>query len=536
MYLNVIPPFGVQRVVIMSWWRRGLAVLCGAVTRPGAYPETFSTMQRLLLAALVCGPAGIGLVLAAAAEAIAPVLASMLFIIAAGALYWLLRRHQADIDAITGYIDAVTHSREAVKIADLNEGAAADVKVRISRAHRTWRRHLRVLGREVRAGRAIVDAIHGPFLMLDTRGRIIRANRAAQSLFGGGLIGRDFIAVVRHPDLLGAVKAVSGGEAGRTVEFVLRGAVERVFEARVSAFVDLVEAEGALEKPEEEDGGALFEGRPIILSLYDVTTMRRAEQLRADFVANASHELRTPLSSLIGFIETLRGPARDDLESHERFLKIMDDQARRMARLVQDLMSLSRIELVEHSPPTEPVDLAPICERVLLASEQRAQAVSVSLSLSKVGAVAPWVPGDADQLTQVVQNLVDNAIKYTQPNTAVRLELDHLPPGPGAAAYEQAGTVVLRVIDEGAGIPRDHVPRLTERLYRVDPARSRQLGGTGLGLAIVKHIVNRHRGRLMITSEHGVGSTFAVRLPALASAVPTTAPTVDTSQDGPAQL
>jgi two-component system phosphate regulon sensor histidine kinase PhoR len=371
--------------------------------------------------------------------------------------------------------------------------------------------------------------------MLDTQERIIRANRAAQSLFGGGLIGRDFVAVVRHPDLVGAVKAVSGGEGGRTVEFVLRSAVERVFEARVSAFVDFDEAEGAPMKLEEEDNRALFAGRPIILSLYDITTIRRAEQLRSDFVANASHELRTPLTSLIGCIETLRGTARGDTEAHERFLQIMDDQARRMARLVQDLMSLSRIELVEHSPPTEPVDLAPVCERVLVASEQRARAVSVSLSLAKEGTVAPWVSGDADQLTQVVQNLVDNAIEYTRPQTAVRLELDHLPPGPGAAAYEQAGTVVLRVIDNGAGIPRDHVPRLTERFYRVDPARSRQLGGTGLGLAIVKHIVNRHRGQLVITSEQGVGSTFAVRLPALITGAPKTEPAVDASQEDPAQ-
>jgi two-component system phosphate regulon sensor histidine kinase PhoR len=214
--------------------------------------------------------------------------------------------------------------------------------------------------------------------------------------------------------------------------------------------------------------------------------------MRADFIANASHELRTPLSTLIGFLETLAGPAREDTEARARFLPIMLEQARRMARLVSDLLSLSRIELHEHTPPTGRVDLTAILHGVADALEIKAKnrGMAIRIEADRL----PPVLGDADELAQVFQNLIDNAVKYGSRNSEVRVMA-----GPAE-------------VDRGEGIPREHLPRLTERFYRVDSARSRELGGTGLGLAIVKHIVNRHRGHLEIESAPGEGSRFTVYL------------------------
>ncbi|MEX1109203.1 MAG: ATP-binding protein, partial [Dongiaceae bacterium] len=274
----------------------------------------------------------------------------------------------------------------------------------------------------------------------------------------------------------------------------------------------------------------------VIVSLHDITPIRRAEQLRADFVANASHELRTPLSTLVGFIETLRGPASDDEEARGRFLTIMHEQANRMARLVADLLSLSRIELNEHSAPTGRVDVAALLGNVVDALALKAEQRGMRIELGSAGdaraagdlAALPPIVGDADELAQVFQNLIDNAIKYGRAGTPIRVSAA-LVTGPvtgtGAGGTRSAPgitrpgrppgrQIAIAVADQGEGIPREHLPRLTERFYRVDAARSRDLGGTGLGLAIVKHIVSRHRGRLEIESEAGKGSVFKILLPA----------------------
>jgi two-component system phosphate regulon sensor histidine kinase PhoR len=224
--------------------------------------------------------------------------------------------------------------------------------------------------------------------------------------------------------------------------------------------------------------------------------------MRADFVANASHELKTPIAGLAGFIETLRGPARDDGAARERFLGIMAEQADRMRRLVDDLLTLSRIEQHEHARPDAEVDVERVLRGVLDLLQFKAAARKVVLELAVDSGLARAV-GDHDELTIVFQNLVDNAVKYAKPATTVRV----------AARSDGAERLVVSVSDESDGIPAVHLPRLTERFYRVDAARSRQLGGTGLGLAIVKHVVNRHRGRLDIQSTPGKGSTFTVSLP-----------------------
>jgi two-component system phosphate regulon sensor histidine kinase PhoR len=236
--------------------------------------------------------------------------------------------------------------------------------------------------------------------------------------------------------------------------------------------------------------------------------------MRADFVANVSHELRTPLTSLIGFIETLRGPAREDAEAQERFLKIMEEQSHRMSRLVDDLLSLSRIELQEHTAPSSRSDIGQILHSV--ASTLELEAARRGMRVEIAAEALPPVIGERDELTQVFQNLLDNAVKYGEDNTVIRVSARPLAKGgAGERRLGRAG-IKVSVFNEGEGIEREHIPRLTERFYRVDSRRSRRLGGTGLGLAIVKHIINRHRGVLEIESRPNEGATFAVYLPSAA--------------------
>lgn len=347
----------------------------------------------------------------------------------------------------------------------------------------------------------VLESLHDPLLLCDSSRQVTRANQAARNLFGEKIAGRDLAGAIRAPAVLAAADAVLAGGASRTVEFIIPTPVERVFEARIKPFVRPSSAEGAVAE------------RTLIVTLYDITALRRSEQTRADFVANASHELRTPLSSLIGFIETLRGPAREDLEAHDRFLAIMAEQAGRMSRLINDLLSLSRIELDEHMPPSAPVEPGAIVRGVLDALELKAGDRGMTLRLEGADD-APRIVGDADQIAQVAQNLVSNAIKYGRENSEVVVKLavaDGLAVGGGRG--RGGAMLAISVADRGEGIPRTHLPRLTERFYRVDAARSRAMGGTGLGLAIVKHIMNRHRGRLTIESAPGEGSTFTVYFP-----------------------
>jgi two-component system phosphate regulon sensor histidine kinase PhoR len=262
----------------------------------------------------------------------------------------------------------------------------------------------------------------------------------------------------------------------------------------------------------------------LVVVLRDETDARRTERMRADFLANASHELRTPLASLAGFVETLRTHAKNDPEARDKFLGIMAQQATRMARLVDDLLSLSRIELNEHIAPSGRVDLTRTVQDVTDAIRPLIEERGVTILAEAPSEVTP-VTGDRDQLVQVIQNLVDNAVKYTPPGGTVRITLTYATSVAAARAPSRTGVglsllspdardgqafVILRVADEGPGIARQHLPRLSERFYRVEGQRT---GGTGLGLAIVKHVVNRHRGGLMVESAEDAGSTFSVYLP-----------------------
>jgi two-component system phosphate regulon sensor histidine kinase PhoR len=352
----------------------------------------------------------------------------------------------------------------------------------------------------------VLQALPDPVLLVDSERHVVQANAAAESQFGRHAVGRDLSAMVRHPALIDAVESVLEGEAGREIELIFPVPVERVLRARVEPLA------GETDQP------------LALIAFQDMTAARRTDQMRADFVANVSHELRTPLASLIGFIETLQGPARDDPEAHERFLAIMQQQSQRMARLIADLLSLSRIELNEHKPPTGETELGPIlgglADALGLKAAERSMTIKLGVPAPLTGvesftdlASLPAVQGERDELTQLFQNLIDNAIKYGRTGTAVRVACWREPiEVPGRRAGGRPSLAVA-VIDEGEGIAREHLPRLTERFYRVDKARSRDIGGTGLGLAIVKHIVSRHRGRLAVESTPGVGSIFTVHLP-----------------------
>ena len=412
----------------------------------------------------------------------------------------LLTRHFRAVAALRGYVDRLRAL--GTEDSDLPSPPVVDspgLDPALGQAIADTARERQARRKELRAvvagNQAVLSGLPDPLLLIDGGGRVAGANPAAKRLFADAAVGRDLATVLRHPDLLHTVDRVLAGGADQEVDFTAsRGEIDQHFAARVARL------------PERGPDGAV-----AVCALHDVTGIKRAEQMRADFVANASHELRTPLSSLLGFIETLQGAAKEDTEARERFLEIMQREAQRMSHLVEDLLSLSRIELDEHTPPTERTALKPVLERVQGAAEIRARKKEMRVQLDVRG--DPAVIGDADQLTQVFQNLIDNAVKYGRPGTPIRIEAGPADRASGRPSRRARRGVAVAVIDRGEGIPRKHIPRLTERFYRVDTARSRELGGTGLGLAIVKHIVNRHRGQLEVDSTPGEGSRFTVYLP-----------------------
>lgn len=339
----------------------------------------------------------------------------------------------------------------------------------------------------------IVQGFPSPLLMIDADRQVVEANKPARDMFGPDIIGNDVSFYLRQPAALDVVKDAIASSRPEQREFQVSSPVERYY----TIFANRIDQSDETEQ--SDDASPYF----VVIALQDITKSKVSDRMRVDFIANASHELRTPLSALIGFIETLSGPASDDKEAQERFLDIMAQEADRMIRVIDDLLSLSRIELGKHVAPRDVVDLANVSRNI-------EQSLQVSLKAAQRGLnvhVEPGTPhilGDRDQLIQVFQNLITNAIKYSQPGTFIDLLIDSVP----------GDRVRARVVDQGDGIAAEHIPRLTERFYRVDTARSRQIGGTGLGLAIVKHIVERHSGEMIIDSEVGVGTTITMIFPA----------------------
>lgn len=320
-----------------------------------------------------------------------------------------------------------------------------------------------------------------PAMLLRRDDRILALNAAAEALFGMGLVGRHPAMAVRAPTVLEAIGSVirtGGVREGRMT--LRRDGQEAVFQVTVSA-----------------------QGDHVLCVFRDATSEERAGEMRRDFVANVSHELRTPLTALMGFIETLKHAARDDPKARDMFLGIMETEAGRMNRLVRDLLQLSRVEAEERIRPKEPVELWGLLEGVISSLRGVAEREGDRVELTGDPVT---VPGDHDQLVQVFTNLVENALKYGKAGQVVRVSLSPEETVRGPA-------VRVEVADEGEGIDPVHLPRLTERFYRVDSHRSREMGGTGLGLAIVKHIVSRHRGWLRVESVVGEGSRFSVVLP-----------------------
>ncbi|GFE66940.1 ATP-binding protein [Litoreibacter roseus] len=341
--------------------------------------------------------------------------------------------------------------------------------------------------------KTVLSGLPLPVLIIDEAYRISHANPAAIEMFGGNALGLNAVTLLRQAPVLAAIDGAIRDNREAEARFLyagLSGEVAYRFRARPI-----------------EDGSGQKCG--AVLSFEDHSRVEESENIRRDFVANISHELRTPLTGLTGFIETLRTTARDDPAARDRFLEIMEAEARRMGRLVSDLMSLSRVEADERVRPRDLVDVCAVLRSVVATLEGKLAEADVSVETAGIDK-SHQVLGDRDQLIQLFLNLIENAIKYGSAGRVIHLSVvavarDHTLRCPA---------VRIDVRDEGPGIDPLHLPRLTERFYRIDDHRSREMGGTGLGLAIVKHIVNRHRGRLKINSKQGVGTTFSVIIPA----------------------
>ena len=335
---------------------------------------------------------------------------------------------------------------------------------------------------------AVVDALPDPGILLSPTGQVVFFNAPAKGLFASLREGSHISSLIRAPEFLDAVSAAPRSGRAVSVVYAERVPVGRRLEATVAPLT------------RSDDGD-------ILVLLRDFTEGERINQMRTDFIANASHEMRTPLASLRGFIETLQSTAKEDEAARERFLPIMAEQASRMTRLIDALLSLSRLEMNAHLPPSDLVDLNDVLGHARDTLEPLAANSHTTLEVEPFARQA-IVRGDRDELVQVLQNLVQNALKYGRPDGTVRIEAKHIP----SLNQPARGRFAISVVDDGPGIPAEHLPRLTERFYRVDVDSSREKGGTGLGLAIVKHILNRHRGELAIASNTGQGSTFTVML------------------------
>lgn len=334
----------------------------------------------------------------------------------------------------------------------------------------------------------ILDSLPDPVIVLSSDRKVVLVNKAASDIVSGQYLGRDLALVLRDPTVIDVSQRVLNGQGAQTIDLVLRAPVTRAFTVKAV--------------PVERSDAA------VMLVFQDMTSIRAAEEMRADFVANVSHELRSPISSLFGFIETLQGPAKDDIHARARFLAMMQEEAARMSRLIDDLLSLSRVESEAHLRPEGSVNLKIALNTTAELLHLRAQERDMKIKISYPDEL-PEAAGIHDELVQVFQNLIDNALKYGQEGSVVTVTaatVERAPEGDGPG-------VTVSVHNIGPVIPEEHLPRLTERFYRVDQGRSRNMGGTGLGLAIVKHILNRHRGRMTIESTEDAGTTMTVQLP-----------------------
>lgn len=366
----------------------------------------------------------------------------------------------------------------------------------LARLQKSWDKQKQEMETVITEREILVDTLPDILIMTNFDKIIVRTNRAARNIFGQNLAGKHIRSIIPNDKLMMTIDAVIEEFHGREQEFSLDGNPPRDFQAVVERF------------PIPSEGGI-----SIIVTLNDITQQKRIQRMRADFVANASHEIRTPLASIIGFIETLRGPAKDDPQAREEFLKVMADQAERMSKLINDLLSLSKIEMNAHNMPVGKVDMLRLVRSEKQQLEWAASQKGINLRIQHADNLPP-VMGEEDELAQVVRNLMGNAVKYTHQGTDVTVTIKLTSDFPKEQMMRGlTRALAFSVQDHGDGIPKEHIPRLTERFYRVDSARTRKVGGTGLGLSIVKHVLNRHSGALKIESEPGKGSVFSAYLP-----------------------
>lgn len=360
--------------------------------------------------------------------------------------------------------------------------------------------HIKPINRGIwtdKSMRRVVEALPDAAFIVDRRGIIRYVNGLTSERFAAIRSGERLSLGIRMPALLDALERVAEGAPAERVEWSEKVPTERWLEAYITPIAG------------DRGRDSAAPGTDFTLVVFrDLTDQRRLMRMRADFVANASHELRTPLASLRGFVETLQGPARDDAEAREKFLEIMNDQAARMSRLINDLLSLSRIEMREHVRPDMIVDLRDVLSHVSDALAPLADELGLKLTLELLDEPLE-ILGDHDELVQMFENLAQNAIKYGSEGKRVHVAAKRTDGDDGA------GSIAVSIRDWGPGIPAEHLPRLTERFYRIDIATSREKQGTGLGLAIVKHILNRHRATLSIENAAEGGAIFTVAFESL---------------------
>jgi len=408
-----------------------------------------------------------------------------------------VRPYVGNLSALTHYVKQLSldEKAEAPDLSFLNN--VEELTEAVSQLHSTWESRRKQLEGMVAESRILIDSLPDILIMLDKKREVIRTNTTARQVFGGKYFKDTLKQILSDMVVSQAVTYVLNGGEGRNIYYYLGEPFNCHYMVRVERF------------PAHSPGDIA-----VMLVLHDVTEQKHNEQVQSDFVANASHEIRTPLTSLMGFVETLQNVAKDDPEVQKKFLKIMYEQAERMAKLVNGLLSLSQIERNIYMPPTERVNISTILRDVQAHVRPSADEKDMVVNLQIKGKL-PQIIGDTTQLMQVFDNLVLNAIKYGPEGTAVavraRLIDNMLDDEKKLREFDQL--LEISVTDEGDGIAEEHIPRLTERFYRVDAARSRKVGGTGLGLSIVKYVLERHHGVLHVESELEKGSVFTVFLP-----------------------
>lgn len=409
----------------------------------------------------------------------------------------------SNITALTSYVNDLSQDKR-VRAPDLSFlSNVGELSGALSRLQNSWENKRQDMETVITEREILVDTLPDILIMTNDDKIIVRTNRAARNIFGQNLAGRHLRDVIGNEKLINAITAVIEDFHGQIVEFHLPEPTPSDFQAIIERF------------PIPSAGGI-----SIVITMTDITNQKRIGRMRADFVANASHEIRTPLASIIGFIETLRGPAKDDERAREDFLKVMSEQAERMSKLLSDLLSLSKIEMNANQFPTGKVDLL----RIIRAEKQHFEWACKQKNVKfvmKINENLPSTRGEEGELAQVVRNILGNAIKYTSSDTEVVVTAKVTSQVPDDPVFRNLNRVIcFSVQDQGEGIPSAHIPRLTERFYRVDSARTRKVGGTGLGLAIVKHVLHRHHGLLVINSVVDEGSIFSVYLPVFDDVVP----------------